>query len=451
MRMVIAGAGLVGCALAIALKQKGFEVELYEKRSDPRLDDSQGGRSINLIVTAKAINLFKNLNIWEHVKEITVPVFGRMMHSKSGDLTYQPYGKDDSEFNYSISRGMFNSLLLDQAERFGVPIYFEHSLERVDFNKKIISFDKLDVPYDILYGCDGAGSRVRQEMLDYLGGEAKYQVDPLGVDYKEFLMPAKEDGAYAIDERALHIWPRGNHFLMALPNLAGSFTMTLYMPTEWFSEFNSIEKIKNYFDENYADSLPLMPNFETEFQANPQGFLGTVRMDPWTVDDSVLLLGDAAHAIVPFFGQGMNCGMSDVQFILEQLGLEDWNEICKRYQDHQKLNGDAIADLSLENFIEMSDKVGDERFLFKKKVEKILENHFPEKYRSRYAMTVYTLIPYHFAKAAGEIQKELLEELTRGLERAEDVDLEQAERLIDGMLTPWFRKRSLSLKRFPIE
>ena len=194
-----------------------------------------------------------------------------------------------------------------------------------------------------------------------------------------------------------------------------------------------------------------MPNFETEFQANPQGFLGTVRMDPWTVDDSVLLLGDAAHAIVPFFGQGMNCGMSDVQFILEQLGLEDWNEICKRYQDHQKLNGDAIADLSLENFIEMSDKVGDERFLFKKKVEKILENHFPEKYRSRYAMTVYTLIPYHFAKAAGEIQKELLEELTRGLERAEDVDLEQAERLIDGMLTPWFRKRSLSLKRFPIE
>ena len=451
MKMIVAGAGLVGCAMAIALKQEGHEVELIEKRADPRLQDLASGRSINLIVTAKAINLFQQLGIWEDVKKITVPVYGRMMHSVEGELTYQPYGRDDSEYNNSISRGMMNNLLLDKVEEFEIPIHFEKEVKQIDLKSRKIIFEDGDINYDKLFGCDGAGSPVRAALIEELGESASYNVEPLGVDYKEFLMPADNAGKYAIDERSLHIWPRGKHFLMALPNLEGSFTMTLYMPSEWFKEYNSDEKIESYFKEYYPDVLKYLPHFTKEYFKNPEGFLGTVRMNPWIYEDSVALLGDAAHAIVPFFGKGMNCGMSDVQFIREKIKEhgENWFQILKDYQSHQKPNGDAIADLSLENFVEMSDKVGDERFLFKKKVEKVLENNFPDTYRSRYGMTVYTLIPYHQAFAAGEIQQELLDELIRDIDDVEQLDLDKAKTLIEGMLLPWLKKRDLDLTKHP--
>lgn len=453
MKMVVAGAGLVGCAMAIALKQEGFDVELIEKRSDPRLADLSSGRSINLIVTAKAINLFQNLGIWEDVRKITVPVYGRMMHSIEGELSYQPYGRDDSEFNNSISRGMMNNLLLDKVEDRGIPVSFDTEVSEIDLKSKEIKLEDRAIKYNKLFGCDGAGSPVRAALVKQLGDSADYKVDPLGVDYKEFLMPADSEGKYAIDERSLHIWPRGNHFLMALPNLEGSFTMTLYMPTTWFKDFNTEEKILAYFKENYPDVLEHLPNFTTEYFKNPEGFLGTVRMNPWIFEDSVALLGDAAHAIVPFFGQGMNCGMSDVQFLREQIQTNgnDWSEIMKNYQAHQKPNGDAIAELSLDNFVEMSDRVGDEKFLFKKKIEKILENAFPDTYRSRYGMTVYTLIPYHQALAAGHIQQELLDELIRDVDDADQLDLEKAKSLIDGMLVPWMKKRNLDISKHPVD
>ena len=260
MKMIVAGAGLVGCAMAIALKQEGHEVELIEKRSDPRLQDLSSGRSINLIVTAKAINLFQQLGIWDDVKKITVPVYGRMMHSVEGELTYQAYGRDDSEYNNSISRGMMNNLLLDKVEEFDIPIHFEKEVSQIDLKARKIIFEDGGISYDKLFGCDGAGSPVRAALISELGKSASYQVEPLGVDYKEFLMPADRSGNYAIDERSLHIWPRGKHFLMALPNLEGSFTMTLYMPTEWFKEYDTEEKIEAYFKEFYPDVLEFLPN-----------------------------------------------------------------------------------------------------------------------------------------------------------------------------------------------
>lgn len=445
MKTIIAGAGLVGCAMAICMKKQGHEVEVFEKRTDPRKDDLSSGRSINLIVTAKAINLFKNLGLWEEVQKITVPVYGRMMHSMTGDLSYQAYGRED-EYNNSVSRGMLNNLLIDKAESLGIKIHFDHAIEKVELDKKEIIFENKNEAYDKLFGCDGAGSKVRAAILEKLGDKAKYKVDPLGVDYKEFLMPSTSTGEYAIDKKALHIWPRGKHFLMALPNLDGSFTMTLYMPADWYEKFNTPDLVENYFRENYADALSLMPNLLEEYQKNPQGFLGTVRLSDWTYGDSVALLGDAAHAIVPFFGQGMNCGMSDVEFFRSHAD-QDWKTQLKTYSDQQKPNGNAIADLSLENFVEMSEKVGDDKFLFKKKIESILETNFPDKYRSRYGLTVYTLTPYHIAQAAGEIQQELISELIRDIDSIEDLCLEKAEKLIDGMLTPWYKSRGVQLDK----
>ena len=445
MKTIIAGAGLVGCAMAICMKKQGHEVEVFEKRTDPRSDDLSSGRSINLIVTAKAINLFKNLELWEDVQKITVPVFGRMMHSPSGELSYQAYGLED-EFNNSVSRGMLNNLLIDKAEEFGVKIHFDQAIEKINLDKKEIIFGDKNFSYDKLFGCDGAGSKVRAALLEKRGKKAKYEVEALGVDYKEFLMPSLGEGEYAIDKKALHIWPRGKHFLMALPNLDGSFTMTLYMPTEWYEKFNTPELVESYFKENYADALNLMPNLLEEYHQNPQGFLGTVRLTDWVYGDSVALLGDAAHAIVPFFGQGMNCGMSDVEFFRSNAD-KDWREQMQLYSDQQKPNGNAIADLSIENFVEMSEKVGDDSFLFKKKIENILETNFPNKYRSRYGLTVYTLTPYHIAQAAGEIQQELINELTRDLKTVEDLSLVKAEKLIEGMLVPWYKKHGVVLDR----
>lgn len=453
-KIIVAGAGLVGSLLAIALKKRGHDVVIYERRSDMRQENNQiVGRSINLIITAKGIEPLLRLDLWETVKKITSPVSGRMMHSKSGELTFQLYGKDESECNYSVSRSDLNKLLMSEAEKVGVKIQFNHSLIKIDPDKKIATFEnKSEVKYDLFFGADGAGSITRGQLIELLKDEASYKVEPLGTDYKEILMPKAADGSYPMDKRALHIWPRGNHMLMGLPNLDGSFTMTLYMPTSWYSDFDTKEKIENYFKENYADSLPLMPNFLEEYKTNPQGFLGIVRMKPWVYKDQIAILGDAAHAIVPFFGQGMNSGFSDVEFLLKEFdkNADDFFTSFKNYNTFQKLNGDAIADLSLDNFKEMCERVGDPKFLLRKKVENKLENIFPKKYRARYGMVTYTLIPYYLALEAGKIQDQILDELCRDLTDSEKLNLSLAESLIDQKLLPWIKSREISLERFKI-
>jgi kynurenine 3-monooxygenase len=450
-KIIVSGAGLVGSLLAISLKKRGHDVTIFEKRTDMRLNSKDAGRSINLIATAKGIKTLVSQGLWEEVKRITVPVTGRMMHSVEGETTFQPYGKDETECNYSISRSELNILLMDIAEREGIKINFNSPLMELNFENKFAFFDGHDkVSYDLIFGTDGAGSVTRNKIMEKLGDSGTAEIHPLGADYKEMLMPATADGSYPIEEHALHIWPRGNHMLMALPNQGGSFTMTIYMPTEWFDEYSTPEKVENYFKKYYLDAIPLMPDYKEEFKDNPQGFLGTLRCSPWIYQDQVALLGDAAHAIVPFFGQGMNCGFSDIQYLLDQIDRygDDWAETLKEYNKHQKLNGDAVADLSLENFVEMCDKVGDDSFLLRKRIENKLENAFPKKFRSRYAMTTYTLIPYHKVIEAGKVQAKVLDVLCSKISNIDELDLERAEELIDQHFVPWLKSEKIELTRY---
>jgi kynurenine 3-monooxygenase len=449
-KIIIAGAGLVGSLLAIALKKRGHDVWLFEKRPDMRKENLSAGKSINLIITAKGVHPLKNLGLWETVKKITSPVTGRTMHSMTGELAYQPYGKDKTECNHSVSRGELNRLLMTEAEKAGVEITFHSPLKSLDLVSKLAHFENGEaLHYDLLFGADGSGSATRQALINALGTRAHYQVEPLGTDYKEMTMPAK-NGKYVMDENSLHIWPRGNHMLMGLPNKDGSFTMTLYMPQSWFEEYKSRAAFEAYFKKYYPDAVSLMPDFLNDYESNPQGFLGIVRMDPWIFEDQVALLGDAAHAMVPFFGQGMNSGFSDVQYLLDQMDNfpDDYSLILKNYESHQKPNGDAIADMSRENFSEMCDKVGDEKFLLRKKVEHKLETTFPDQFRSRYGLVTYTLIPYHHVKEVGAIQDKVLDELCRGISTSDDVNLDLAKKLIDENISPWFQQHGYSPERY---
>ncbi len=449
-KIVIAGAGLVGSLLAVALKKRGHDVYLFEKREDIRLKNRGAGRSINLIITAKGIRPLQQLGLWDKVKTITSPVAGRLMHSTEGELAYQPYGKDKTECNHSVSRGELNCLLNDEAEKAGVKILFNSTLKRLDLDKKIATFENGEsYSYDLLFGADGTNSATRQAMISTLGSKSEYKVEPFGTDYKEMTMPSL-NGKYAMDEHSLHIWPRGNHMLMGLPNRDGSFTMTLYMPKEWFDKFKAPGAFEEYFRKYYADAVALMPDFVKDYEDNAQGNLGIVRMNPWVYGDQIALLGDACHAMVPFFGQGMNSGFSDVQFLLDQMNthLDDYETIMKNYNEFQKPSGDAMADMSLENFTEMCDKVGDAKFLLRKKVENKLEKTFPSEFRSRYGLVTYTLIPYHLVKEVGMIQDKVLDSLCENLTDPEDVNLDHAHKLIQEQIVPWFTKKALSPTRF---
>ncbi len=449
-KIVIPGAGLVGSLLAIALKKRGHDVYLFEKRTDIRKANRGAGRSINLIITAKAINPLKHLGLWEKVKTITSPVTGRTMHSVEGALAYQPYGKDQTECNHSVSRGELNCLLNDEAEKCGVKIIFNATLKSLELDKKIAHFDTGDsLAYDLLFGADGTGSATRSALIEALGPEAEYHVEPMGTDYKEMTMPSN-NGAYAMDEHSLHIWPRGNHMLMGLPNKDGSFTMTLYMPHDWFEKFKSPTAFEEYFRKFYPDTIALMPDFVNEYESNPQGFLGVVRMKPWVYKDQIALVGDAAHAMVPFFGQGMNSGFSDVQFLMDQMDAHpnNYQTIMQNYNEFQKPSGDAMAEMSHENFSEMCDKVGDAHFLLRKKVENKLEKAFPLEFRSRYGLVTYTLIPYHLVKEVGVIQDEVLDALCTNLSDPEELNLDHAHKLILEKITPWFKDHGLSPERY---
>lgn len=452
-KIVVVGSGLVGSLWAYILKKRGFDVELYEKRSDPKFQTAPAGRSINLVITSRGLHGLKTAGLLEKILPITVPVYGRRIHPKTGETVFQPYGRDKTECNYSVSRWDLNKAMINACLEAGIQIHFEHDASHVDPRNKKITFKtpagEVTKSYSRLFATDGAGSAVRKSLLTNFPLEFQESVDWLTSDYKELHMPKLAGERPAIVKNDLHIWPRATHMMMGLANGDNSFTMTLYLPQEnhpfAFSNLQTEAQVEALFKSEFLDSIPFLPNYKKEFLENPQGKLATVRMSKWVYDDSIALMGDAAHAIVPFFGQGMNLGFEDCTTLLKILDDNkfDWIKSFAEYDQTQRPNANAIADMALENFIEMRDKVGDTQFQFKKKLEGLIEKEFPHLYRSRYGLITYTLVPYAIAQQIGLRQSRLLEDLSRDLESPEKLNLEMTKQILEKDFFPWARDKGL--------
>jgi kynurenine 3-monooxygenase len=441
--LVIVGAGLVGSLWAVLLRKAGIPVTVFEKRPDPRKANKDVGRSINLVVTSRGLYGLECAGLLEEALKLTVRVKGREIHSRDAHTVFQPYGQAN-ECNYSISRSALNHFLLDAAEAAGADLHFDHALDSMDLSRKEITFSREEgprtVPYEFLFGTDGAGSRVRNALTRFPKSEIKDSIEWLDADYKELFLPRGPQGPLLSPE-ALHIWPRGSLMLMALANLDGSFTLTLYMPKKGsgfsFETVKTQSEVEKLFQTEFPDALQLAPELIQQYLGNPQSSLGTVRCSSWTSHHSVALMGDAAHAIVPFFGQGMNSGFEDCTVLLEKYQeSKDWAKAIEEYNETQRPNANAIADMALENWVEMRDRVGDPAFQLRKKVEWLLEKNFPEHFRSRYAMITYTRTPYAKAQAIGRKQDKLLDTLCSDLHSPEDLSLEKAKSLLENRKPP---------------
>jgi len=462
--VVVVGAGLVGCLLGVYLRKLNFSVTLFEARPDPRIA-ADSGRSINLVITSRGIAALTTFSedLAEKVMAITTPVFGRTLHSPIGQLTYQPYGPDSSFCNFSVSRLELNITLIKAAEEAGCKIHFSHPLTHIDVPGRSLYFYlnhgsqlyQKKVKCGQIFGADGGGSRTRQALKGYLNDKASDLSQPLNYGYKELTMPIPPDPA-KFNIESLHIWPRGSHFMMALPNKDHSFTITLYMPEKGpisFQSVNTLEKARAYFQEFYPDAIPLMPHFDTEYMRNPVGFLGTVFMSPWVVEDKIALIGDAAHAITPFFGQGCNSGFEDVMVLSDILRdiprcKLNMGEVLGRYYQLRKPNADAIANMALENFIEMMLKTADAKFLLTKEIEIELCNRYPSHYASRYQLVTHSLIPYSQCQQIGVLQQTILTRLAQHVTSVDQVDYDLAKRLIDEHLVPYLNQHNISAKDF---
>jgi kynurenine 3-monooxygenase len=443
--ITLIGAGLNGPLLAILLMQRGFAVEIYERRPDMRRVRISAGRSINLALSIRGIHALQQAGLWERMRSVVIPMRGRMMHSIAGELTFQPYGKNEAEVIHSISRAELNIALINAAEEQGTAVHFQQRCTGYDTRTGEIRLRNEDTgekqlrASEVVIGCDGAASALRAEMLKL--SRFNFSQQYLDYGYKELTIPAGPDGVHLLEMNALHIWPRGNHMLIALPNIDGTFACILFLPFEGADSFASLgmgSDVVRFFEERFPDALRLMPQLADNYAANPTGAMVTIKCSPWHVEGRSMLLGDAAHAIVPFFGQGINCGFEDCTYLvglLDQYGA-DWKRVFAEFEKERKVNTDAIADMALENFTEMRDRVGDSRFLFRKKVELALEERYPRMFVPKYAMVTFHRIPYSVALARGVVQDRMLTELCEGIDRVEDLDWGKAERLIHRDLTP---------------
>jgi kynurenine 3-monooxygenase len=443
-RVTLIGAGLAGCLLAIYLARRGFPVQVFERLPDMRKQVIAAGRSINLSMSARAIHALKEVELYERVEAHLVTMPGRMIHSETGALLYQPYGRDASAVHYSVGRGMLNKLLLDAAESAGAELFFEAGCAGLDFaDCRIFLRNEKDgttrtQSFDTVIATDGAGSVVRHAMIEqnHICGSDEL----LAHGYKELTIPAGPDGATRLEKNALHIWPRGGFMLIALPNTDGSFTCTLFLANAGPSSFETLrdeKSVRSFFEDEFPDSLPHIPNLTHDFLAHPTGTLGTVRCFPWRVGGAALLLGDAAHAVVPFHGQGMNCAFEDCSLFNQLLDQhQDWESLYRAFEAWRKPNAEAIADMALENYVEMRDAVRSSKFHLDKKMEALLEARHPQRFISRYAMVMFHRIPYAIAQSRGEIQSSILGALSASIDRIEDVDLVLADKLILEQLTP---------------
>jgi kynurenine 3-monooxygenase len=444
-KVTLIGAGLNGPLLAILLMRRGFSVEIYERRSDMRRVHISAGRSINLALSTRGIHALQQAGLWEKMRGITIPMKGRMMHSIAGELTFQPYGKNETEVIHSISRAELNIALMNAAEEQGATIHFHQRCIGCDFKTGEIRVRNEDTSEEtnrkteVLIGCDGAASVLRAEMLKL--SHFNFSQQYLDYGYKELTIPAGPNGKPLLEPNALHIWPRGNHMLIALPNIDGTFACILFLPFEGADSFARLiteADIIRFFEERFPDADRLMPQLAENYAANPTGSMVTVKCSPWHIHGRALLLGDAAHAIVPFFGQGINCGFEDCSYLVELLDRynADWTRVFAEFEKGRKVNTDAIADMAIDNFTEMRDRVADSQFLFTKKLELALEARYPTLFVPKYAMVTFHRIPYSVALARGAVQERILSELSMGIHRVEDVDWDRAERLVHHALAP---------------
>ncbi|PYX57264.1 MAG: kynurenine 3-monooxygenase [Acidobacteria bacterium] len=443
--ITIIGAGLNGPLLGLSLAKRGFRVEIYERRPDMRRVRIEAGRSINLALSTRGIHALQTAGLWDSLRNLIIPMKGRMMHSIAGELTFQPYGKDEAEVINSISRAELNVALMNAAEVQGAAIHFDQRCIGFELKSGALrlrheeSRQETTLESNVVIGCDGSASAIRHEMLKL--NRFNFSQQYLDYGYKELTIPSKLNGGHALEKHALHIWPRGSFMLIALPNVDGTFACILFLPFEGPDSFATLTRhwdVVKFFEGRFPDVVPLTPHLTDNYFTNPTGTMVTIKCSPWYVEGKSLLLGDAAHAIVPFFGQGLNCGFEDCTQLLELLdrhGL-DWPRVFKEFDQKRKINTDAIADLAIENFAEMRDRVADPRFLFRKQVELALEARHPRQFVPKYAMVTFHRIPYSVALARGAIQDRILSEICDHIGRIEDLDWAKAGRLITTQLTP---------------
>lgn len=424
--VTIVGGGLVGSLLAVLLARRGYPVEVYEKRPDMRQVKISAGRSINLALAARGMRALEQAGIMDQIQPLLIPMRGRMLHLVDGSTEFSSYGQRPHEVIYSVSRLLLNQVLLTAAERSpGVKLFFDQECVRCDLLQREVGFQQTitgaikSVGYEWLIGTDGANSITRDAVVR--GGGGTHQTDWLDHDYKELTIPADAAGGYQMERDALHIWPRKGFMLIALPNLDGSFTVTLFLEKQGatsFAQLTGPTAVRSFFEHYFPDASALIPDLEHDFFQNPTGVLGTVRASSWTDRQGALLLGDAAHAVVPFHGQGMNAGFEDCRELdewLERHG-DDWRSILAAYASERIPNANAIADLALENYVTMRDSVLDPLFQFKKELAFEIERRYPDQFIPQYSMVMFHHeIPYRIAQQRGMQQDRLLTELASAL------------------------------------
>lgn len=417
----IIGAGLVGSLLSIFLSRRGYKVTIYERRADMRREKMSAGRSINLALSDRGLLALEKLGIADAIRQISIPMHGRYIHNADGSMAFQPYGKEGQAI-HSVSRATLNTTLMNLAEAEGVVIRFNEKLDKIDWQKDIIRFENTkgeDLPVeqtDMVFGSDGAFSAARlQHQLQH--DQFNYSQYYIDCGYKELSIPPTAAGAFAMEQNALHIWPRRDYMLIALPNLDKTFTCTLFFPFKGEASFEKLTTeaaVRDFFEKTFPDAVSLMPGYVDEFFNNPTSSLVTVKCYPWVRGDQFALIGDAAHAIVPFFGQGMNCGFEDCRVLDELIGKhgDNWKTILEEYQFLRKPDADAIADLAIANFTEMREKTADPVFLLQKKIEARLHERYPDKWIPAYSQVTFSPhIRYSEALRRGQQQEAIMQQV----------------------------------------
>ncbi len=451
-KVALVGAGLAGSLFGVYLARKNFPVEIFERRPDMRVTDIGGGRSINLALSVRGIHALEEVGIADKIMRIVISMRGRMVHTADGELIFQRYGKEESEVIYATSRAELNKTLMTAAEKYkNLHITFDTKCVGMDFETTSLKLvreetgEEFSVEPRTVIGTDGSSSAIRNEMA--ARGIGSYTLDYLEYGYKELTMPPGPNGKHAMEKNALHIWPRKTYMLIALPNLDGSFTCTFFFShkgEESFETLNTEDKVRAFFSEHFPDVVALIPDLTKEFFANPTGSMVTVKGSPWRVEGKTLLLGDAAHAIVPFFGQGMNCAFEDCTILNRLVDRQmsygrttekvDWNELFTDFEKQRKKDTDAIADLAVENFVEMRDFVAQPKFQLKKKIERLLEDNYPGLFVPKYTMVTFRRLPYSVARARSIVQEGILDQLCQTISRPEELDLRKADVLISKQL-----------------